>query len=66
MLVLASLYERGFGLPMHPFVWGLLFFFGLESNISTPNAVLHIACFITLCGAYLVMEPHWKPWKHIA
>lgn len=30
VMVLASIYERGFGLPLHPFVWGLLFYYGLE------------------------------------
>jgi hypothetical protein len=30
VVVLASFYERGFRLPLHPFVWGLLFYYTLE------------------------------------
>lgn len=30
VFVLVSFYERGFGLPRHPFVQGLLFFYKLE------------------------------------
>jgi hypothetical protein len=29
-----------------------------------PNSILHIACFITLCEAFLGVEPHWGLWKH--
>jgi hypothetical protein len=30
VVVLASFYKRGFGLPLHPFVRGLLFYYELE------------------------------------
>jgi hypothetical protein len=30
VMVLASFYKHGFGLPLRPFVWGLLFYYGLE------------------------------------
>jgi hypothetical protein len=30
-----------------------------------PNSMLHVACFITLCGAFLGVDPHWGLWKHI-
>jgi hypothetical protein len=60
VVVLAPFYERGFGLPLHPFVRGLLFFYGLEIQNLHPNSILHLACFITLCEAFLGVDPHWK------
>ena len=29
----------------------------------TPNGILHIACFITLCEAFLGIYPHWGLWR---
>jgi hypothetical protein len=58
IVVLASFYERGFGLPLDPFVRGLLFYYGLELQNLHSNTILHIACFIMLCEAYLDMEPY--------
>lgn len=63
--MLVSFHECSFRLPLHPFVRGLLFFYGLEVQNLHPNSVLHIVCFITLCEAYLGMEPHWKMWRHM-
>lgn len=57
VVVLAS-YERGFEVPLYPFVRGLLFYCRLEIQNIHPNSILHIACFIVLCEAYLGMEPH--------
>jgi hypothetical protein len=31
----------------------------------TPNSILHIACFITLCESFLGIEPHWVLWKFL-
>lgn len=64
-MVIASFNEHGFGLPLHTFVWGLLFYYGMELLNLHPNTFLHIACFITLCEAYLGMPPHWKLRKHL-
>jgi hypothetical protein len=30
-----------------------------------PNSLLHIACFITLCEAFLGINPHWGLWKYL-
>ena len=65
IVVLAPFYERGFGLPLQPFVRGLLFFYGLEIQHLNPNAVLHMACFITLCEAFLGIAPHFKLWCYL-
>jgi hypothetical protein len=31
----------------------------------TPNSILHLAIFITLCEAFLGIEPHFCLWKKI-
>jgi hypothetical protein len=30
-----------------------------------PNSILHIACVITLCEAFLGIDPHWVLWKFL-
>jgi hypothetical protein len=31
----------------------------------TPNSILHIACFMTLCESFLGIEPHFLLWRSI-
>jgi hypothetical protein len=54
---------RGFSLPAHEFLPGLLFMYGMQLHQPTPNLILHIAYFITLCQAFLSINPHWGLWK---
>jgi hypothetical protein len=56
---------RGFSFPPHPFLWGLLFAYGIQLHNLNPNTILHIACFITLCECFLGIEPHWALWRQI-
>jgi hypothetical protein len=56
---------RGFSLPTHEFFHGLLFVYGVQLHQLTPNSLLHIACFSTLCEAFLGIEPHWVLWKYL-
>jgi hypothetical protein len=37
----------------------------MQLHQVTPNSILHIACFITLCEAFLGIDPHWGLWKHL-
>jgi hypothetical protein len=50
---------RGLSFSAHKFLRGLLFVYGVQLHQLTPNSILHIACFITLCESFLGMEPHW-------
>jgi hypothetical protein len=52
-------------LPAHKFLRGLLFYYGVQLHQLTPNSILHIACFITLCESFLGIEPHWILWKFL-
>jgi hypothetical protein len=56
---------RGLSLPSHEFFRGLLFVYGVQLHQLTPNSILHIACFITLCESFLGVNPHWTLWKFL-
>jgi hypothetical protein len=55
----------GLSLPAHEFIRGLLFVYGVQMHQLTPNSLLHISCFITLCEAFLGIDPHWILWKYL-
>jgi hypothetical protein len=50
---------HGLSFPAHEFLHGLLFVYGVQLHQLTPNLILHIACFVTLCESFLGIEPHW-------
>ena len=52
-----TFHERGLGYPTHWFLRGLNEW-GLELQHLNPTGVLHIASFVTVCEAFLRMEPH--------
>jgi len=53
-----TFHERGLGYHVHWFLRGLLNEWGLELQHLNPMGVLHITGFITVCKAFLGMEPH--------
>jgi hypothetical protein len=57
-------YERGFGVPSHRFLYSLLQFYGLELHHLTPLGIWCIASFVTLCEAYMGIEPQFNLWNH--
>ncbi|KAK1601294.1 hypothetical protein QYE76_016751 [Lolium multiflorum] len=56
---------RGLSAPIHHFLRGLLFVYGLQLHHLTPNSILHISIFISLCEAFLGVQPNWALWKRI-
>ncbi|KAK1652868.1 hypothetical protein QYE76_070673 [Lolium multiflorum] len=56
---------RGLSLPAHVFLRSLLFFYGIQLWQLTPNSILHLSIFITLCEAFLGIDPHWGLWRKI-
>ena len=58
MVSFLTFHERGLGYPTHWFLRGLLNEWGLELQHLNPTGVLHIACFINMCEAFLGMEPY--------
>jgi hypothetical protein len=55
----------GLSLPAHEFLRGLLFVYGVQLHQLTPNSILHITCFVTLCELFLGIEPHFLLWRSI-
>jgi hypothetical protein len=55
---------HGFGVPSHRFLCSLLRSYGLELHHLTPLGILHMAAFVTLCEAYIGIEPHMNLWSH--
>jgi hypothetical protein len=54
----------GLNLPTHPFVRGILYYFGLQLCNLNPNSIIHIAIFINLCEAYLGIAPHFDLFRY--
>ncbi|KAK1606384.1 hypothetical protein QYE76_030057 [Lolium multiflorum] len=56
---------HGLSLPAHEFLRSLLFFYGIQLWQLTPNSILHLSIFITVCEAFLGIDPHWGLWRKI-
>ena len=52
-------FVRGLGFPLHPFVRGLMYYYGLDFHDLAPNFVLNISAFIVVCEAFLRIKPHF-------
>jgi hypothetical protein len=59
-----AFYEQRFDVPLHPFIHSLLQYYGLELHHLTAFGVLHIVVFVTLCEAYLGVDPDLDLWKY--
>ena len=53
---------RGLGFPLHPFVRGLMFYYGLDFHDLAPNFIRNISAFIVVCEAFLCIQPHFGLW----
>ena len=49
----------GPGFSLHPFVHGLMFYYGLDFHDLAPNFILNISAFIVVCEAFLRIRPHF-------
>ncbi|KAK1641947.1 hypothetical protein QYE76_059752 [Lolium multiflorum] len=56
---------HGISLSAHKFLRSLLFFYGIQLWQLTPNSILHLSIFVTLCKAFLGIDPHWGLWRKI-
>ena len=61
-VVFISHFLRGLGLSLHPFVRGLMFYYGLDFHDLAPDSFLHISSFIIVCEAFLHTVPHFGLW----
>ena len=53
---------RGVRFPIHPFLRGLLEYYGLQLHNLTLGSILHIASFVALCELFLGWEAHFELW----
>ena len=53
---------RGLGFPLHPFVRGLMYYYGPDFHDLAPNFILNISAFIVVCEAFLCIQPHFGLW----
>ena len=61
-VVFLTHFLRGLGFPLHPFVRGLMFYYGLDFHDLAPNFILNISAFIIVCEAILCVQPHFGLW----
>ena len=54
---------RGVGFPIHPFLRGLLEYYGLQLHSFTPASILHIVGYVALCELFLGCEAYFKLWR---
>jgi hypothetical protein len=64
VLSFGAFYERGFSMPLPRFVRSLLQYYGLELHSLTPSGILRIAAFMSLCEAYLGIDPEFDLWNY--
>ena len=64
-MVFLTHFLRGLGVPLHPFVRGLMFYYGLAFHDLAPNFILNISAFIVVCEAFLRIQPHFGLWLKI-
>ncbi|KAM0854710.1 hypothetical protein ACQ4PT_050263 [Festuca glaucescens] len=64
-VMFAAFLLRGLSLPAHEFLRSLLFIYWIQLWQLTPNSILHLSIFITLCEAFLGIDPHWGLWRKI-
>ena len=55
----------GLWFPLHPFVRGLMYYYGLDFHDLAPNSFLNISAFIVVCEAFLRIHPHFGLWLKI-
>ena len=58
-------FVRGLGFPLHPFVRGIMYYYGIDFHDLSPNSFLNISTFIIVCEAFLHITPHFGLWLKI-
>ena len=56
-VVFIPYFLRGLGFSLHPFVRGLMFYYGLDFHDLASNSFLNISAFIVICEAFLRIPP---------
>ena len=59
LVVFEDNFYRGFGVPIHPFLHGLIDYCEISLCNLSPNSILHVSVLIHLCEAYLGILPYF-------
>ena len=51
--------------PLHPFIRGLMYYYGIDFHDLSPNSFLNISAFIVVCEAFLRIQPHFGLWLKV-
>ena len=54
----------GFGVPIHPFLYGLIDYYGISLCNLSLNSILQISILINLCESYLGILPYFDMLRH--
>ena len=54
---------RGLAFPIHPFLHGLLNFYGIQLHHLTPASIMYITGYVAVCEMYVGIEPHFELWR---
>ena len=66
IVVFEDFFKRGFGVPVHPFLQGLLLYYKIGICNLHPNFILLVSTFIHLCEAYVAIEPHFDVFRYLS
>jgi hypothetical protein len=54
----ARFHSFGFGVPAHPLLRWLLYYYGLHLHDLIPQGILHLSIFMMLCEGFLGVPAH--------
>jgi len=63
--IFEDFFKRVFGIPVHPFLQGLLLYYEIGICNLRPNSILLISTFIQLCEAYVGIELHFDLFRYL-
>ena len=64
LVVFEDYFYHGFGVPIRPFVRGLIDYYGISLCNLSPNSILHVSIFVHFYEAYLGILPHFDIFQH--
>jgi hypothetical protein len=65
IVVFEDFFERGFGVPVHPFLQGLCLYYEIGICNLHPNSILLVSTFIHLCEAFGGFLPHFDLFRYL-
>jgi len=65
IVVFEDYFKRAFGVPVHPFLQGLLLYYEIGICNLHQNSILLVSTFIHLCEAYVGIELHFDLFRYL-